>query len=332
MRLRSMLLAAVCLCAAVCSAQTKTEETIVQNQVTVAFSATPVFNANLANFFKMTLTANITSSTLSNADAGQQLQFEICQDATGGRTFVPPANVQGWLTIASAANACTTQAFVFDGSTAVPLTATSAVLNGVVFPASPSTHSVPVVTASNSATYKVVPDCTDTTGNHINYTQSTDAWSCGTSVPANTVTTAGSQTLTNKSLGGTGSTTPNTPYNRLKATQGSALVNGDFSISAGWGSTASITTLVGTDSMFAIIITTGGTGISANPTLTITYHDGTWTNSPLVLPTRGDSVTIAAGTGMWTVQANNPTATTYQFNATPNSGASYVLTTMAVGR
>lgn len=46
--------------------------------------------------------------------------------------------------------------------------------------ASPASHAVPVDVAGTS-TYKVVPDCTDTGGNHINYTQSTDAFSCGTS-------------------------------------------------------------------------------------------------------------------------------------------------------
>lgn len=61
-------------------------------------------------------------------------------------------------------------------------TATTVVkVDGVSYPASPSTHTVPVITASNTATYKSVPDCIDTGGNHLNYTQSTDAFSCGTS-------------------------------------------------------------------------------------------------------------------------------------------------------
>jgi hypothetical protein len=45
-------------------------------------------------------------------------------------------------------------------------------------------HAVPVGTAASDPTSKVVPDCTDTIGNHLNFTQSTDAWSCGTSVPS----------------------------------------------------------------------------------------------------------------------------------------------------
>lgn len=38
-----------------------------------------------------------------------------------------------------------------------------------------------LVDVAGTATWKVIPDCTDTTGNHLNYTQSSDAYSCGTS-------------------------------------------------------------------------------------------------------------------------------------------------------
>jgi hypothetical protein len=183
---------------------------------TVTFSATPTFDASTASTFKLTLTGNVTSSTLSNAVAGEPLAFEICQDGVGGRTFVPPANVQGWLTISSTAGACSLEVFYFDGSNAQPdllagltgdatsspgsTVTTVAKVNGVSFPSGPSTHSVPVVTAANTVTWKVLPDCQDTTGNHLNYTQSTDTWSCGTSVPASVVTLTGIQTLTNKTL------------------------------------------------------------------------------------------------------------------------------------
>lgn len=38
-----------------------------------------------------------------------------------------------------------------------------------------------VIDVAGTATWKVISDCTDTGGNHLNYTQSTDAFSCGTS-------------------------------------------------------------------------------------------------------------------------------------------------------
>jgi hypothetical protein len=85
---------------------------------TVAFSATPTFDASLGNTQKITLTGNVTSSTLSNASAGQWLYFLICQDSTGARTFAWPANVKGGMTIGSAASTCSAQSFVFDGTNA----------------------------------------------------------------------------------------------------------------------------------------------------------------------------------------------------------------------
>lgn len=44
-------------------------------------------------------------------------------------------------------------------------------------------HSTVISNGASPAVYsaKVIPDCTDTGGNHINFTQSTDAFSCGTS-------------------------------------------------------------------------------------------------------------------------------------------------------
>ena len=48
------------------------------------------------------------------------------------------------------------------------------------FGSSAANHAVPVDVAGASV-WKVIPDCQDSAGNHINYTQSTDAFSCGTS-------------------------------------------------------------------------------------------------------------------------------------------------------
>ncbi|GEM_PF-941271 len=84
----------------------------------VTFSGTPTFDASLGNTQKITLTGNVTSSTLANASAGEQLNFIICQDSTGSRTFVWPSNVKGAMTIGSTASKCSAQSFVFDGSNA----------------------------------------------------------------------------------------------------------------------------------------------------------------------------------------------------------------------
>lgn len=110
-----------CLAGIACSDNSGTSRTDVRlgSLTTVTFSATPIFDASTAASFKLTLTGNVTSSTLTNAVAGEPVNFEICQDATGGRTFVPPTNVLNMGTIVSTANACSTQEFWFDGSNAV---------------------------------------------------------------------------------------------------------------------------------------------------------------------------------------------------------------------
>lgn len=71
--------------------------------------------------------------------------------------------------------------FTGDVTTTFPAV-TVAKVNGIAYSATAAAHSVEVITTANTtATAKVMPDCTDTGGNHINFTQSTDAFSCGTS-------------------------------------------------------------------------------------------------------------------------------------------------------
>lgn len=82
------------------------------NVTTVSFSATPTFNAGLGNQFKITLTGNVTSSTVTNLSLGQRLTFYITQDNSGGHTFAWPGNMIGANTIDTTANAVTMQEFV----------------------------------------------------------------------------------------------------------------------------------------------------------------------------------------------------------------------------
>jgi hypothetical protein len=85
---------------------------------TVAFSATPVFDFSKGDTQMITLSGNVSSSTLVNAQAGQSLLFIVCQDATGARTFVWPASVKGGGVIGATAGKCSVQEFVWDGSSA----------------------------------------------------------------------------------------------------------------------------------------------------------------------------------------------------------------------
>lgn len=99
------------------------------SNITVTFSATPAFNAGQDEVFEMTLTGNVTSSTITNLGAGEFVTFSICQDATGGHTFAFPTSptFRGAGTISSGAGTCSTQRFWYDGT---DLKATAAMVTG----------------------------------------------------------------------------------------------------------------------------------------------------------------------------------------------------------
>lgn len=91
-----------------------------KNQV-LAFSATPVFDANVATDFEMTLTANVTSSTLVNTKPGMVITFIIHQDGAGNHTFSAPSNAP-MATIDPGANKTSTQAFKVGATQLTPFT------------------------------------------------------------------------------------------------------------------------------------------------------------------------------------------------------------------
>lgn len=84
---------------------------------TVSFSATPNFDLNQGSTQTITLTNNVTSSTISNAAAGQMVTFIICQDSTGGRTFVWPTAFKGTMTVGGTLSTCSAQTFVAKDTT-----------------------------------------------------------------------------------------------------------------------------------------------------------------------------------------------------------------------
>lgn len=83
----------------------------------VTFSATPVFNLALGDQ-TITLTGNVTSSTVSNITQWKPYRVRVCQDGTGSRTFVWPTAFKGAVTIGSTLSTCSVQEFEsFDGTT-----------------------------------------------------------------------------------------------------------------------------------------------------------------------------------------------------------------------
>ena len=83
---------------------------------TMAFSSTPVFSAGTYNYFSMTLTGSVTSSTIAGGVSGQIITINICQNGTGAYTFAWPANVTNPPVVGPAPNACTSVPAVFNGT------------------------------------------------------------------------------------------------------------------------------------------------------------------------------------------------------------------------
>lgn len=94
------------------SASVVTGTNIKSGESTVAFSATPTF-VTTAQSNIVTLTGNVTSSTLAAGSAGQGLTLTACQDATGLHTFTWPTNVHGAGTVAVTASTCSSQHFTY---------------------------------------------------------------------------------------------------------------------------------------------------------------------------------------------------------------------------
>ena len=87
-------------------------------KTTVSFSATPVFDASTFPFafFQLTLTGDVTSSTVTNLTTGQRVTFLIKQDGTGNHAFAFPAICRGASAIGPDANSVSIQEFVYDGT------------------------------------------------------------------------------------------------------------------------------------------------------------------------------------------------------------------------
>jgi hypothetical protein len=114
------------------------------------------------------------------------------------------------------------------------------------------------------------------------------------------------------------------------AVGGTNLVSGDIALSAGWGNTASAALQNNSsDGRFRIAITSGGTGQGANPTVTLTFKDGTWGGAPHGVVSRGD---VAAPNGDFRKTAQTATTWTITFAETPVAGNVYILDGIAVGQ
>ena len=111
---------------------------------------------------------------------------------------------------------------------------------------------------------------------------------------------------------------------------GNAVVAGDIAESAGWGTTVSdaITLATSRDQAMVFTVTSSGTGQGANPTITLTFGDGTWTSIPVCM------IQQSGGTGALadvTRSSSSATAYVWIWNATPVDTLTYEFTVICLG-
>ena len=109
---------------------------------------------------------------------------------------------------------------------------------------------------------------------------------------------------------------------------GTALIAGDFALSAGWGTTASVGTIVGNDQRCSFIVTSTGTGQAANPTITLTFTDGAWPVAPIAVACRttGSQITVQP-----TVTSTSTTTLVLTFQGTPVAAETFGFSVILMG-
>lgn len=116
----------------------------------------------------------------------------------------------------------------------------------------------------------------------------TGAVTATTSVSATTTVTAG--TGVTATTGNIQATAGDVLGRRLEFRKGTALATGDFALSAGWGTTATVSFIAGEDTprdtRGCFRVTSTGTGQAADPTITITLKDGTYPQRGAVIANR----------------------------------------------
>ena len=119
---------------------------------------------------------------------------------------------------------------------------------------------------------------------------------------------------------------------RLVANNGTALVAGDFALSAGWGTTASIAvTSTAKDQRGGFGVTCNGASIAANPDVTLTFKDSLFPEIPAVVIVKAEITPVAPTTAYWAILSTTTGSVTFLFVGTPVAGSTYSARYMVMG-
>jgi hypothetical protein len=110
-------------------------------------------------------------------------------------------------------------------------------------------------------------------------------------------------------------------FNRLRCNLGTPVGIGNFVLSGGWGSTATVSVALGTDCSGIILIASSGTGQAANPTITFNPQDANWPTSPVIILSRQD-ISVPQNV-LFVPNSGGNSAETWTFTGTPVAGNTY---------
>lgn len=122
---------------------------------------------------------------------------------------------------------------------------------------------------------------------------------------------------------------------RYNAHNGTALITADYVLSAGWGTSPVFTAVRGTDQAATFTIQAKAT-VGANPTVTLTFKNGTWITAPIVVPCRTELVAAtgapaAAVSNEWVPTSVTATQVVFTFNGTPVANSVYGCSFIVMG-
>ena len=114
---------------------------------------------------------------------------------------------------------------------------------------------------------------------------------------------------------------------RYSAHLGTPLTMSNFALSSGWGSSATLSGVSGTDQTFSVTVNANGT-TSSGPTVTLTFADGMWSTAPNYVCTLNYTTASTPGLPFVTPSTTN---LVIQFNGTPTSAKAYTFSCIGMG-